>query len=647
MKKRITGLLILMLLCTTFLLNPSQEAQAAPEPEVVDNNAIRVMEVLELRDSRSKTYKLSDGSYEWVGYAQDVHYRDPKGKYQEIDNSIVAENLKTKGADYRYKNKANSFTVRFGDIADTSASPVYIEYEGKSIAFAPANGKASFAEKTKNAKGKMLEEVVSDTESCILYKDVYPGIDLMYEAITSGIKEYIILNQPSDTNTFEFDLKLDELKVKEEDGSILFVDNGGNSIFSIGNLFAVDDSGVMTQDIKCTVAMKNGLHKLSLTVDEEYLSDKSRVYPIVIDPSIMITGGAVTYDSYVSSKLPTGKFYLENYLRTGSDEPYGARRTYIKFTLPTNIPCGNVVSAYLRLEKRDGGANPVIRAYRVKSDWSSNTIDWNNKPNYDDTNYYSLYAYNDSGSWWRMTCTSLVTKWLKGVYNNYGFLVRDNTESGTSQWTTFYSSEKSSPHKPELHIIYVPYDTTLMALNENGINRNAYFSSVTSYVLNNRQGNVYSAFYVSISVSNMKTRLQSTLIFFIHTHGSRNGFNIGPDTSITSSDLSGTNLDNLKCALLLTCNTGAGGYSSTRVANNNPTNIVERMIICGSKTVIGFSDITYVSDCNKFAERFAQRTMSYGYTVYNAINNMDCSDFISDMSTIAVIGGNSSLTLKD
>lgn len=62
-------------------------------------------------------------------------------------------------------------------------------------------------------------------------------------------------------------------------------------------------------------------------------------------------------------------------------------------------------------------------------------------------------------------------------------------------------------------------------------------------------------------------------------------------------------------------------------------------MICGARTVIGFDVITYVADCNKFAERFANRTMQNGYTIYNAIVNMNCSDFISDMSSHAVIGG--------
>lgn len=151
-----------------------------------------------------------------------------------------------------------------------------------------------------------------------------------------------------------------------------------------------------TLDVKCTVEKD----QIRITVDEAYLADKSRAYPVVIDPSVMITGASVTYDSYVSYNFPDRKFYLEDYLRTGKDEPYGTRRTYIKFSLPTNIPAANVTSAYLRLEKYSG-VNPVAKACRVTGNWQSSEIKWNNKPDYTYA-YASEYAYNDSGSWWRM-----------------------------------------------------------------------------------------------------------------------------------------------------------------------------------------------------------------------------------------------------
>jgi hypothetical protein len=223
--------------------------------------------------------------------------------------------------------------------------------------------------------------------------------------------------------------------------------------------------------------------------------------------------------------------------------------------------------------------------------------------------------------------------------------LKEPSESDANQKTRFYSSDAPSPHKPELHIVYTDYDTTLLAINENNVPRNEYFDDVESYVSDYRDASAFSLFYLSQNVKSISSYLQGSTLFFVHTHGNQTGFKIAPSTYITMSDLTSTDLGNLDFALLLTCNTGDGGYSSTRVANNNPINIVEQLIVCGATTAVGFDDVTYVSDCNSFAVSFSYRTMALGLTVNNAIRNMDCSSYYSDMSQTAVIGGNSGLYL--
>ena len=446
-KNPLTILLVMVILfCITGFTQAETSMTGHMEPE-------RVGELTELRESNSKTYLLSDGTLQWVGYAEDIHYLDQNGEYKEISNHIIVENFRASDADYKYKNEANSFTIRFADILDVADScPIMIEYQGKSVTFAPVGGKVSTAAKSASIESKALSAIVTDTQNCILYKDIYQNTDFIYEAKSYGIKEYIILNQPTGKNEFVFNIKLDGLKVREDDGGVIFVNEDDNVIFHIGQLSAIDDDGMETQDVQCTVMENNDSYQLKLTVDEAYLTDKNRAYPVVIDPSIMITGSSVTFDSYVSSRYPDTNYYLNNYLRTGRDSDYYVRRTFIRFTLPTYIPATNVTSAYLRMEKYSG-ATPSVKAYRVTSSWGSSTITWNNQPGYTTTDA-SPSAYNDSGNWWRMTITNIVKTWIAGTYSNNGFLVRDATESGTSQWTTFYSSDAPSPHKPELHIVY-------------------------------------------------------------------------------------------------------------------------------------------------------------------------------------------------
>jgi len=76
-KAPVAILLTVLLLCMALLPNA---AAATTEQKV---------EVTTMRDSSSKTYKRSDGSYEWVGYAEDVHYLDKPRLDQAFDMFLM------------------------------------------------------------------------------------------------------------------------------------------------------------------------------------------------------------------------------------------------------------------------------------------------------------------------------------------------------------------------------------------------------------------------------------------------------------------------------------------------------------------------------------------------------------------------------
>lgn len=50
-------------------------------------------------------------------------------------------------------------------------------------------------------------------------------------------------------------------------------------------------------------------------------------------------------DAYISKEYPSANYYMSNYLRTGCDDAYGARRVLINFDIPMyqiaiNLPIG-------------------------------------------------------------------------------------------------------------------------------------------------------------------------------------------------------------------------------------------------------------------------------------------------------------------
>jgi hypothetical protein len=603
----------------------------------------RVRELTQLREKNADTFLLSDGTRECVVYSQDKYYYDEDGLV-EIDNTI--ESFKSEGEDNRYLYRNRAGAMRFYFAENPS---VLIENGEKKISFSVIGTNDVAAQIDFCSYGDAFSEICPPTQSCVVYPRAFTSTDIIYSVNNECLKEYIFLSNADAPNEymFQFDTSDSVIGINEK-GLLGVYDLQGNQTFAMGSLFAIDSRGVRTDEVEYSIVEKTEKTTIvSVRISESYLKNTERVFPVLIDPSIMITGETCTYDSFVSSKYPSANYYLSDWLRTGRDDDYNTRRTYIKFDIPSSVT-QYIASAQIFMKKYSG-ASPNVYACRVTSSWNSSTITWNNKPEFDGT-YSSGNAVFVSNNWYAFDVTKLAIMWKKGVVPNYGVLIKDWSESGASQWTTFYSSDAASPNKPELRIIYTPYDTTLLAYKENYLDgtyspRDNYFSSVSSYVINNRGGNVFTNLFESYTHYEMVTRLQSTLIYFIHGHGAQTEVYLGNGNYYTCNSIASIDLPNLRCALLLTCNGGDGGYSSNNVNNNTPVNILERLVICGSDTVIGFEGATSVPACNIFAVGFAEKAMVDGYSVYNAVYYMDNAGAISNLISRVVIGGNTTQQL--
>ena len=637
--KRLTALsLLLVMLCSAFMVGP---AASAVELEITDPKQLG--EVLELREKNSETYRLEDGSYECVIFAEDKYFEDETGELVEISNTVVPEKHTIAGKEYGFTNEANSNRIYFSE----NEPSVLVSTGKQDLAFSSATDRAvTPVIGGLKDMGEIAEYSLSG-DTCFAYMNAFEHTDLVYKVRNGMLKEYIVLNDAAAPREFTFTFDTEGYTVScTEYGTVGFYDSEGELVFELGDLFAVDSADAYTDELTYTIGETvDGKTDITVTLSEDYAADPERAYPILVDPSVVIFGTYETQDSFVSSLYPTTNYYTKKYIRMGWDSNYNIRRTYIRFNLPTSVPSNGITTCYMSLKKHDCGYDPVLNAYRVTGSWTSNTITWNNKPGYS-TLYASDIAEPRANDWYRFYVTDIVKKWYAGTYQNYGFMVKNSTESGTGNWSTFYSSDADSPNKPELRINYLPYDAVLMAYDDGQWDRGEYFNQTKQYIDPHDHSNVYLEEYTSCSASHLCSYLQTTNQFYIHTHGEPNGIYIG-NNWLTSSQLIGLDLSNLQCALLLTCHTGYGGYYPIHVAMNTPSNIIERMIICGAETVIGFDCTTYVWDCNKFAKEFAHNTMIDGNNVYYAIHNIDTTGYDVDMVSHAVIGGNAGQTLNN
>ena len=441
-RRRLIALLLAFAALTAFSPPPLANAQV---PE-------RLYELTGKRTASSKTYLLDNGQLQTVVYAGDVHYLTEASRYEEIDNSITGCVTSRKSGRYSYQNRANRFTARFS--SDMSQFPVLLEYRNHSIAMRPKGAAAATGTLYSDCSAEYKEAVdyYTGASNSIVYADAYANIDLIYDSRDNGVKELIVIKAPADRNEFEFELMLDNVTAAMAGDKICFNDSGGRTIFTLGELFAVDAAGEYTDDVSASLVTNQKSCSIKLRINENYLNDPQREYPIIIDPSVMVTGSTNTADAFVLSGNPNTNYKMDEKLFIGKSPAYGLQRSYIKFTLPTNISASSVTNVIMKL-KLCGGTNTAMNAYRVTSSWTSGGITWNNKPGYSSANASGTSSVY-SGSWYSLDVTTVTRQHLAGTYSNYGFVLISQTEGGPSTSTSFYSSDAPSPNKPELVITY-------------------------------------------------------------------------------------------------------------------------------------------------------------------------------------------------
>ena len=443
--RRVVAYLLVMSTVVLLLRSNVRSGAAALEETLTESTR---EEIISLRGKNTETYQLADGMRECVVYADDKYYRGDDGEWITIDNEIIAVENVVDGREYSFSNKSNNRHFYFSDEAVAGA----LEVDNKAIAFSMVSEGCPQVTMGGMYALSSFEDYSLCGANTIAYWLQESGLNVVYSASNNGLKEYIVMDGSSPCSAFSFSYVLRNLHLVSDGGNeVRFADNEGNIVFEFGSLFAVDALGNYTDKLTTLVdCNETGEISVTISIDEGFLN--SCTFPVLVDHSIMITGDSSTQDSYVSSRYPSTNYYLNTYLRTGRDDDFYVRRTFLRFSIPSSLSGQNVTDAYVDI-RRGSGATPNVRAYRVGANWTSSTITWNNMPAYATDNYTSPASYV-TNDWYRLNVTQIVRRWVLGEVSNYGFMLKDSTESGTTQWTSFYSSDAPSPNKPELHVVY-------------------------------------------------------------------------------------------------------------------------------------------------------------------------------------------------
>lgn len=523
-------------------------------------------EIESKRTTNSRTYLKSDGTKELQLFNEPINYLSEKRKMEVIDSSITEKQTTNDGGRI-YKNKAGSFEINLGEnLFQNGAS---IASGQNKVSFGP---KQTFSPSRQLAATSLNNYLPSQTkpipnkievaQNSISNTDLSGNITYKYYSINQGLKEEIELKSYTGQNTFYFNLNLQNVHFDKKNGAYNFYDNTTNKqVFYLPPSFAYDqnkDKPEMAEEaynynLSTEITNKNGQYLLTLIVDNSWLKDAKRKYPVIIDPTIYPSQGGWNDDTYVQSGYPTSNSLAWNqaYLYAGYwGSPYYKRwmHMYLPFDGPSTLGDRIVVdSANVSIYQTKNVGNHGLLGRMVK-DFSPQNTYWNNQPT---MSAQAIYNQNPNLGWINIDVTFLAQLWyqynLKVSDYRPGFIgFHDDTEGDGSintHYRQFFAQNyNNESNKPSLTINYHAFNAaySLSGIHDSKVGNN--------YSMNLNVTNTGSDFTWGTDNTQINCLLQN------HTTGSVQSFAVGLPYNMASGSSANIPIN-------FTLDTSPGNYS--------------------------------------------------------------------------------------
>lgn len=216
----------------------------ADSQEYTDKEVIgEIVEVTSLREENVKHFRLADGTYEVVVYAQPVHRKDENGVWQDIDNSL---SLADDGDSQKYRTPDSR--VKFTESFKANEELFTLSENGYSISMMLVgnNTSSNLSLTTENLQldtvstptvnnartrdvGKSFDSIDDaakiNNKSSIVYDGVRANTAIEYVLQGNDLKENIIVSAPCESYEYQFQMNLGGLGAElQNNGSIKLYD---------------------------------------------------------------------------------------------------------------------------------------------------------------------------------------------------------------------------------------------------------------------------------------------------------------------------------------------------------------------------------------------------------------------------------------
>ena len=287
----------------------------------------RVSEIEALRTENRKVFCMDDGTQQAIFYPGMIHTPSVNANDQSYkENSLE---LDTDGK--HFSNRRGRFNASFN--CDSNSNELFsMEMDNHRVTVHTVQKSNQYRSTPYKKEG---------VHNAILFRDMTDSVDIEYALISNGIKENIIVNGVSETYCYPFKVECENLSIQNDAASkqITFISKKtGQEVFCIPAPFMMDENREISLDVSYEVKVLSERESLiTVVADPDWINDCNRVFPVTIDPQIMIAGTAVvgTY-AWTNGYTYSGTAYVgTNYIENTSTH----KRTYYKnrVYVPTRI----------------------------------------------------------------------------------------------------------------------------------------------------------------------------------------------------------------------------------------------------------------------------------------------------------------------
>ncbi|MFR8872316.1 MAG: hypothetical protein ACLVHV_01905 [Oscillospiraceae bacterium] len=120
--------------------------------------------------------------------------------------------------------------------------------------------------------------------STVQYDQIRDGVSLQYMVTGYHVKESIVIEKPQSSYSFQFRMQLTNLTPDmQEDGSILFHNQDGDSVYEIPAPYMIDAGLNMSDQVSYTLRMvSETCYDLLVQADAAWINGEERSFPVVI-----------------------------------------------------------------------------------------------------------------------------------------------------------------------------------------------------------------------------------------------------------------------------------------------------------------------------------------------------------------------------